>query len=85
METSWVQAQPTILIGEQMTTLVQEFATYCDQNGMPSDDVGSAAFYANWRKIHTRRDLTTEEWNDLLDFVSPDIPPTVCPIVPHHG
>ena len=52
----------------------------CRQN-----DVGSAAFYANWRKIHTRQDLTTEEWNDLLDVVSPDIPPTVCPITPHHG
>ena len=34
-------------------TLVQEFAIYCEQNGMPSDDVGSAAFYANWFKIHT--------------------------------
>ena len=63
-------------------TLVQEFATYCEQNGMPSDKVGSAAFYANWLKIHTRRDLTTEEWNDLLDFVAPDVPPTVCPIAP---
>jgi hypothetical protein len=51
---------------------------------MPSDEVGSAAFYANWRKIQTRQDLTTEEWNDLLDFVSPDVPPTVCPIAPHH-
>jgi hypothetical protein len=85
MQTGWVEAQPPILIGEQMTTLVQEFATYCDQNGMPSDEVGSAAFYANWHKIHTRRGLTTAEWNDLLDFVSPDIPPTVCPIAPHHG
>jgi hypothetical protein len=85
MQTGWVEAQPPTLIGEQMTTLVQEFATYCDQNGMPSDDVGSAAFYANWYKIHTRRGLTTAEWNDLLDFVSPDIPPTVCPIAPHHG
>ena len=66
-----------------MTTLIQEFATYCELNDMPSDAVGSAAFYANWRKIHTRRDLTTEEWNDLLDFVSPDVPPTVCPIAPH--
>ena len=52
-----------------MTTLVQEFATYCEQNGMPSDEVGSAAFYANWRKIHTSQNLTTDEWNDLLDFV----------------
>jgi hypothetical protein len=52
---------------------------------MPSDEVGSAAFYANWRKIQTRRDLTTEEWNDLLDFVAPDVPPTVCPIQPHHN
>ena len=43
-----------------MTTLVQQFATYCEQNSLPSDDVGSAAFYANWLKIHTRRDLTTE-------------------------
>ena len=67
-----------------MTTLVQEFATYCEQNSMPSDEVGSAAFYANWRKIQTRQDLTTEEWNDLLDFVSPDVPPTVCPIGPHN-
>jgi hypothetical protein len=66
-----------------MTTLVQQFATYCEQNRLPSDDVGSAAFYANWLKIHTRRDLTTDEWNDLLDFVSPDVPPTVCPVAPH--
>ena len=66
-----------------MTTVAQEFAAYCQQNGMPSDEVGSAAFYANWRKIQTRRDLTTDEWNDLIDFVSPDAPPTVCPI-PHH-
>ena len=85
METGCVEAQPTIRTGEQMTTLVQEFVTYCEQNGMPSDDVGSAAFYANWRKIRTSRNLTTEEWNDLLDVVSPDIPPTVCPIAPHHG
>jgi len=85
MEMGCVEAQPTIRTGEQMTTLVHEFITYCEQNGMPSDDVGSAAFYANWRKIHTRQDLTTEEWNDLLDVVSPDIPPTVCPIAPHHG
>jgi hypothetical protein len=69
-----------------MTTLVQEFTTYCEQNGMPSDEVGSAAFYANWRKIKTRRDLTNEQWNDLLDFVSPDVPPAVCPITSHrHG
>ena len=85
MEMGCVEAQPTIRTGEQMTTLVHEFVTYCEQNGMPSDDVGSAAFYANWRKIHTRQDLTTEEWNDLLDVVSPDIPPTVCPIAPHQG
>lgn len=85
MEMGWVEAQPTIRTGEQMTTLVHEFVMYCEQNGMPSDNVGSAAFYANWRKIHTRQDLTTEEWNDLLDVVSPDIPPTVCPIAPHHG
>ena len=85
MEMGCVEAQPTIRTGEQMTTLVHEFVTYCEQNGMPSDEVGSAAFYANWRKIHTRQDLTTEEWNDLLDVVSPDIPPTVCPIAPHHG
>lgn len=85
MEMGCVEAQPTIRTGEQMTTLVHEFVTYCEQNGMPSNDVGSAAFYANWRKIHTRQDLTTEEWNDLLDVVSPDIPPTVCPIAPHHG
>jgi hypothetical protein len=84
METSWAEGQPTILIGGQMTTLVQQFATYCEQNGMPSDDVGSAAFYANWRKIRTRQDLTVEEWNELLDFVSPYVPPTVCPIAAHH-
>lgn len=69
-----------------MISLVQGFATYCEQNSMPSDEVGSAAFYANWLKIRTRRDLTTEEWNDLLDFVAPDVPPTVCPITSHrHG
>lgn len=69
-----------------MTTVVQEFAAYCEQNNMPSDDVGSAAFYANWRKIHTRQDLSIDEWNDLLDFVSPDVPSTVCPIPTHrHG
>ncbi len=69
-----------------MATLVQVFTTYCERNGMPSDEVGSAAFYANWHKIHTQRVLTAEEWNDLLDFVSPDIPPTVCPITSHlHG
>ena len=27
--------------------------------------------------------LTTQEWNDLLDFVAPDVPPTVCPVTPH--
>jgi len=43
-------------------TLVQDFATYCEQNGMPSDQVGSAAFYANWRKIHTGHNITTDEW-----------------------
>jgi hypothetical protein len=68
-----------------MTTVVQDFATYCERNRMPSDEVGSAAFYANWLKIQTSRDLTTEEWNDLLDFVAPDVPPTVCPILPHHN
>jgi hypothetical protein len=61
-------------------TMVQEFVAYCERNDMPSDEVGSAAFYANWRKISTRQDLTTQEWNDLLDFVSPDVPPTYCPI-----
>jgi hypothetical protein len=67
-------------------TLVQEFAAYCEQNGMPSDEIGSAAFFANWRKIHTQRNLTADEWNDLVDFVSPYVPPTVCPLVPHgHG
>jgi len=73
-----------IISEEKEMTLVQEFATYCEQNGMPSDEVGSAAFYANWLKIHTRRNLTTEEWNDLLDFVAPDVPPTVCPVAPHN-
>lgn len=68
-----------------MATLVQDFAAYCERNGMPSNEVGSAAFYANWLKIHTRHDLTTEEWNDLLDFVAPDVPPTVCPVAPHNG
>ena len=67
-----------------MPTLVQQFVTYCEQNNLPSDEVGSAAFYANWRKIQTGHRLSTEEWNDLLDFVSPDVPPTVCPIGPHH-
>ncbi len=67
-----------------MPTLVQQFATYCEQNNLPSDEVGSAAFYANWHKIQTGQRLSTEEWNDLLDFVSPDVPPTVCPIGPHH-
>jgi hypothetical protein len=60
-------------------TLVQEFVAYCDHNGMPSDEVGSAAFYANYLKIHERV-LTTDEWNDLLDFVSPDVVPTFCPL-----
>ena len=68
-----------------MTTLVQEFATYCDQNGMPSNDVGSAAFYANWHKIHTRRGLTTAEWNDLLDFVSPAPPDGLSDRASPHG
>ena len=63
-----------------MTTLVQEFVTYCERNGMASDEVGSAAFFANWRKIRAKRQLTTDEWNDLLDFVSPDVPPTACTI-----
>ena len=35
----------------RMTSLVQEFATYCEQNSMPSYEVGSAAFYANWLKL----------------------------------
>ena len=64
-------------------TLVQAFVSYCEQNGMPSDEIGSAAFYANWHKIHARRNLTTDEWNDLLDFVSPDVPPTACRIAAH--
>lgn len=69
-----------------MATLVQDFAAYCARNQLPSDEVGSAAFYANWRKVHRLPKLTTEEWNDLLDFVSPDVPPTVCPITSHsHG
>ena len=67
-----------------MTTMVQDFAAYCERNGMPSDEVGSAAFYANWRKVHALPDLTAEEWNDLLDFVSPSVFPAVCPIPPHH-
>jgi hypothetical protein len=67
-----------------MTTMVQDFAAYCERNGMQSDEVGSAAFYANWLKVHTRRNLTPEEWNDLLDYVSPSVLPTVCPIPPHH-
>lgn len=66
-----------------MATLVQDFAAYCERNGMPSNEVGSAAFYANSRKIHTHRDLTTEEWNDLLDFVAPDIPPAIFPVTSH--
>jgi hypothetical protein len=70
----------------EMATLVQDFAAYCERNEMPSDEVGSAAFYANWRKIHSQTNLTSEEWNDLLDFVSPDVPPTVCPITSRsHG
>jgi len=60
-----------------MTTMVQDFAAYCERNGMPSDEVGSAAFYANWRKVHALPDLTVEEWNDLLDFVSPNVFPAV--------
>lgn len=66
-----------------MTTLVQEFVTYCERNSLPSDEVGSAAFFANWRKIRAERALTADEWNNLLDFVSPDVPPTVCPIAPN--
>jgi len=60
--------------------MVQDFIAYCEQNEMPSDEVGSAAFYANRQKIDTGRKLTWDEWNDLLDYVSPDIAPTVCPL-----
>lgn len=61
-------------------TIVQEFVEYCEQSDLPSDTVGSAAFYANWRKIHTVP-LTTDDWNDILDFVDPDVPPESCSIV----
>jgi hypothetical protein len=83
METAWVERVSPIPTGEQMPTLVQQFATYCEQNDLPSDEVGSAAFYANWRKIHTGQRLSTVEWNDLLDFVAPDVPPTACPVARH--
>ena len=87
MEMGCVEAQPTIRTGEQMTTLVHEFVTYCEQNGMPSDDVGSAAFldaelaqdshppgphYGGVERPARRR-------------VAGHPPATVCPIAPHHG
>ena len=62
-----------------MATVVQEFAAYCEENGMPPDEVGSAAFYANSRHIR-RLELTNGEWNDLLDFISPDVAPDSCPL-----
>lgn len=69
-----------------MASLVQKFVSYCEENNMPTDEVGSMAFYANSLKIHEHRDLSQDEWNDLLDFVAPDVPPTVCPVSSHaHG
>lgn len=59
-------------------TVTQEFVAYCASNRMPSDSIGSAVFYASRRKIRTGQTLSFEEWNDLLDFVSPDVPSTAC-------
>jgi len=35
---------------------------------MPVDQGRSAAFYANTRKIHTKHDLSTEEWTDATGW-----------------
>lgn len=61
-------------------TLVQQFAAYCEENRMPSDETGSVAFFVNSVKIRSGRVLTTDEQNDLLDFVSPDVAPDSCPL-----
>ena len=62
-----------------MTTLVQQFATYCEQNSLPSDDVGSAAFYANWPRftpggISPRMSGTTSSTSCHRTFRRPSAP-----------
>jgi hypothetical protein len=58
-------------------TLVQEFVAYCEQNQLTTDEVMSAAFYVNHRKIEGRP-VDPSDWQDLLDFVAPDVPPAAC-------
>ncbi len=62
------------------TTLVQQFAAYCEENRMPSDETGSVAFFVNSLQLRSGRVLTTDERDDLLDFVSPDVVPGACPL-----
>jgi hypothetical protein len=61
-------------------SIVQEFIAYCEQNDMSTDDTMSIAFFANHLKIRTGIVLPADQREDLLDFVSPDVPPTVCPV-----
>lgn len=61
-------------------TITQQYLEYCERHNMPTDDVGSAAFYCNWRKLNDLPKLTEDEWNDILDYVSPSVLPAVFPV-----
>jgi hypothetical protein len=64
-------------------TVVQDFVAYCERNQMPSDELDSAVFYASRREFASRRGegtpVTPGEWQELLDFTAPDVPPAACP------
>jgi hypothetical protein len=68
-------------------TTVQDYVSYCEQNDMDTDDMMSAAFFANRRKmdgnpINGNVDDGGTEWTDLVDFIAPELLPAVCPLPP---
>ena len=62
------------------------FATYCEEVQLCRRTTWAAPrFYAKLAAGFTPGGiLPTDEWNDLLDFVSPDVSLPVCPVTPHH-
>lgn len=61
-----------------MSTLIDDFAAFCEQSGHAPDHPGSAMLFATAYRRATGDALPQDQFELVMDFIKPDVPNAAC-------